>query len=371
MSLRIILRILSATGLIFALGFQLSSANADETTITLNQDTPYVDIPIEATEPTTITIQTITGTPQNNPNFVDSWIELWQDTIRIAQDDDSAYTPTNVLASIITRPIEAGLYLIRATSFGAAVNNYNYRPNGSYILTWNGVTTLPSPTPTPTPTVEPTPTIEPSPTPTETVTPTPTPEPTSSETSSPTPTPTIEPIPTETPTQQPEPVEDNEPNVAPVVPSISPEPEILEEVIQEEELIEQELPVETIETPIEEIQTVEENVTPDEENVGLLDSTEIVLAVFTDAIGQTFEFAGEVAGEVFAIADESVTAFLNIGDDMSDEVREEAQTVVVSTIIVTQLATAVSLSMQTSTTSSASSGGSGGSGSKNTGVKKK
>jgi hypothetical protein len=368
MSLRIILRILSATGLIFALGFQLSSANADETAINLDANTPYVDIPIQATEPTTITIQTITGTPQNNPGFVDSWIELWQDTVRIAQDDDSAYTPTNVLASIITRPIEAGLYFIRATSFGAAVNNYNYRPTGSYILTWNGVTTLPSPTPTPT--VEPTPTIEPSPTPTETVTPTPTPEPTPSETSSPTPTPTIEPTPTETPIQQPEPVEDNEPNVAPVVPSILPEPEILEEVIQEEELIEQEVPVETIETPIEEIQTVEENVTPDEENVGLLDSTEIVLAVFTDAIGQTFEFAGEVAGEVFAIADESVTAFLNIGDDMSDEVREEAQTVVVSTIIVTQLATAVSLSTQT-TSSSASSGGSGGSSSKKTGVKKK
>ena len=225
------------------------------------------------------------------------------------------------------------------------------------------------PTPEPTPTVEPSPTPIPEPSPAETITPSP--EPTPSETSSPTPTPTIEPTPTETPTQQPEPVVDNEPIVVPVIPSISPEPEILEEVIQEEELIEQEVPVETIETPIQEIQTVEENVTPVDENVGLLDSTEIVLAVFTDAIGQTFEFAGEVAGEVFAIADESVTAFLNIGDDMSDEVREEAQTVVVSTIIVTQLATAVSLSMQTSTTSSASSGGSGGSSSKKTGVKKK
>lgn len=352
MSLRVILRILSATGLIFALGFQLSSASADETTINLDSNTPYVDIPIEATAPTTVTIQTITGTPENNPGFIDSWIELWQDTVRIAQDDDSAYTRENVLASIITRPIEAGLYFIRATSFGAAVNNYNFRPTGTYILTWNGVVTLPSPTPTPTETQ------------------TPTPEPTPTETSSPTPTPTIEPTPTEIPTQQPEPVEDNEPNVAPVIPPILLEPEILEEVIQEEELIEQLLPEETIETPIEEIQTVEENVTPVEENVGLLDSTEIVFAVFADALGQSLDFAGEVAGEVFAVADESVTAFLNIGDDMSEEVREEAQTIVVSTIIVTQLATAVSLSTQTSTSSS-SSGGSGGSSSKKTGVKKK
>ena len=198
-----------------------------------------------------------------------------------------------------------------------------------------------TPTPTPSPTLEPTP--EPSPTQTETITPTPTPEPTPSETSSPTPTPTIEPTPTETPTQQPEPVEDNEPNEALVVPSISPEPKILEEVIPEEVLIEQEVPEETIETPIEEIQTDDENVTPIEENVGLLDSTEIVLAVFGNAVAQTFEIASEIAGEVFAIADESVGAFLNIGDDMSPEVREEAQGVVVSAIIITQIASSVSI----------------------------
>jgi hypothetical protein len=162
--------------LIFLLiGFVISPAFADETTINLDANTPYVDIPIEATEPTTITIQTITGTPQNNPAFVDSWIELWQDTVRIAQDDDSAYTPTNILASIITRPIETGLYFIRATSFAAAVNNYNIRPNGTYILTWSGVTTIPTPTATPTESITPTP----EPTPTElTPTPTPTPEPT-------------------------------------------------------------------------------------------------------------------------------------------------------------------------------------------------
>jgi len=354
MGLRVFLRILSATGLIFALGFQLSSASADETTIVVNEETPYVDIPIEATEPTTITIQTTNGTPQNNPSFVDSWIELWQDTTKLAADDDSLHSPTNVLASIITRPIEAGLYFIRATSYLYAVTNQTQKPIGSYLLSWSGVTTIPTPTPTPT----------------ETVTPTPSPEPTPIETSSPTPIPTEEPTPL--PTQ--EPLTDNSDNEETFV-ELIPETLLTLEPTQiatlEPEIVEPIIEPETIETPIEEIQTVEENVTPIDENVGLLESTEIVLAVFTDAIEQTFEFASEVAGEVFAIADQSVTDFLNVGDDMSEEVREEAQIIVVSTIIVTQLATAVSLATQTSTTSSASSGGSGGSSSKKTGVKKK
>jgi hypothetical protein len=298
--------------LIFILiGFIVSPAFADEATITLNQETPYVDIPIEATEPTTITIQTITGTPQNNPLFVDSWIELWQDTVRIAQDDDSAYTQFNVLASIITRPIEAGIYFIRATSFGAAVNNYNFRPNGSYILTWNGVTTIPTPTPTPT----------------ETITPTPTPEPTPSETSSPTPTPTIEPTPTETPTQQPEPVVTDEPSEVVVIPSITPEPEILEELIQEPEIIEQIVEEETIETPI----LVEES-TPEEiqEQIDALYIEENTIEL---GLPTALENVPGVA-EIFAAAE----AVLNVGSDMTQEQREESQTVVIASVVLTQIA---------------------------------
>jgi hypothetical protein len=431
MSLRIILRILSATGLIFALGFQLSSARAEDApcdtyqvnggdqAFLMNLNTPLKFGGVVYTNNVYVTPKGTLTFGQGDYTF---WDYPQTPSFSVASYDYHAFTSNhpwgtqNILyvkyGSTSTSICVEWRVLPWGQTYGTPVTivlraevnptTFEFSPtwqvssnapaNSRYgvryiqggvvtpiqvqtIAPMSSPTPIPAPvitpTPTPTPTVEPTPTIEPSPTPTETVTPTPTPEPTPSETISPTPTPTIEPTPTETPTQQPEPVEDNEPNVAPVIPSISPEPEILEEVIQEEELIEQEVPIETIETPIEEIQTVEENVTPEEENVGLLDSTEIVLAVFTDAIGQTFEFAGEVAGEVFAIADESVTAFLNIGDDMSDEVREEAQTVVVSTIIVTQLATAVSLSMQTSTTSSASSGASGGSGSKNTGVKKK
>jgi hypothetical protein len=197
-----------------------------------------------------------------------------------------------------------------------------------------------TPSPSPSQTIEPTP--EPSNTPTETVTPTPTPEPTPTETSSPIPTPTQEP----TPLPSQEPVTDNsndEETFVEVIPETLPTPEPIQIEVLEPEIVEQIIEQETIETPIEEIQTDEENVTPVEENVGLLDSTEIVLAVFGNAVAQTFEIASEIAGEVFAIADESVGAFLNIGDDMSPEVREEAQSVVVSAIIITQIASSVSI----------------------------
>ena len=192
-------------------------------------------------------------------------------------------------------------------------------------------TLTPSPTPSPSQTIEPTP--EPSNTPTETPTPTPTPSPTLEISPEPTPTP-IE-------TQEPEPVQTQEP-VTIITPTPEPSIENEEEIDLEEiftPIFEEPTP-----EPIIVVEEVEENILENEdENVGLLESTEIVLAVFGDAVAQTFEFASEIAGEVFAIADESVGAFLNIGDDMSPEVREEAQSVVVSAIIITQIASSVSI----------------------------
>jgi hypothetical protein len=420
MRLRIFLRILSATGLIFALGFQLTStAYADDApcdsvsftndddgsfALTLPFSLPLGDVTynqVFASTNGTLTFGSPDGTYWDYPQTPSLSVAGW-DWVSWAGGYLRYGTSSNQLCmewQVRPYPQRNGEFTnikvvitVGETGWQGLVTTFGWLPNNlrrgirfernqpvvtideAFIV--NGGIPIevqpselpipPTPEPTLTPTIEPSPTPEP--TPTETITPTP--EPTPTETSSPTPTPTIEPTPTETPTQQPEPVEDNEPNVAPVIPSISPAPEIQEEVIQEEDIVEQVLPEETIETPIEEIQTVEENVTPVEENVGLLDSAGLVLDVFSNAIGQSLDFAGEVAGEVFAAVDQSVTDFLNIGDDMSDEVREEAQTIVVSTIIVTQLATAVSLSMQTST-SSASSGASGGSGSKKTGVKKK
>jgi hypothetical protein len=297
--------------LIFVLiGFVISPAFADETTINLDQQTPYVDIPIEAVEPTTITIQTITGTPQNNPLFVDSWIELWQDTVRIAQDDDSAYTQFNVLASIITRPIEAGFYFIRATSFGTAVNNYNYRPTGSYVLTWNGVTTLPTPTPTPTETPTPEPTIEP------------------------TPTPTTEPTPTLEPTPTPELVVDNEPTLVVETQTPTPEPIIEEEVILEPEPVEQIVVEETIETPILEPELSVEEL-QEQIDIEYIAENTIQLEIPT----ALENIPG--AEQIFAATE----AILNVGSDMTETQREESQSVVVGAILVTQVAQMASVSI--------------------------
>ena len=215
------------------------------------------------------------------------------------------------------------------------------------------ITPMASPTPIPVPTITQTPT--PTPTPSEEITPSPspsqtiepTPEPSNTPTEIPTPTPTpsptleISPEPTPIETQQPEPVQTQEPESM-----ITPTPEPTIENEEEIDLEEVFTPIfeEPTPEPIVVVEEVEENILENEdENVGLLESTEIVLAVFGNAVAQTFEIASEIAGEVFAIADESVGAFLNIGDDMSPEVREEAQSVVVSAIIITQIASSVSI----------------------------
>jgi hypothetical protein len=310
----------------------MSPAIADETTIVLDQQTPYVDIPVKATEPTTLTVYTTTGTPQTNPGFIDSWIELWQGVTKLRADDDGAHSGTNVLASIITAPIEAGTYFIRATSFAWMASNQTQTPTGSYLLTWSGVTTIPTATPTttpsPQPTTEPTPTNEP--------TPSATPEPTEL---SPTPTPTIEPTPTLEPTPQPEPVVDNEPISVVETPLPTPEPIIVEEVVQEEEPVEQIVEEETTETPIIEPELSVEEL-QEQINLEYIAENTIELEIPTAL--------AEIPGvaELFAASE----AILNVGSDMTQEQREESQSVVVGAIIITQIASMASISVSQSST---------------------
>jgi hypothetical protein len=317
---------------ILLVGFVMSPAVADETTIVLDQQTPYVDIPVEATEPTTLTVQTTNGTPQTNPAFIDSWIELWQGATKLRADDDGLHSGTNVLASIITAPIETGFYFIRATSFAWMASNQTQTPTGSYVLTWSGVTTIPTATPTPTispqPTTEPTPTSEP--------TPSATPEPTEL---SPTPTPTIEPTPTLEPTPQPEPVVDNEPISVVETPLPTPEPIIVEEVVQEEEPVEQIVEEETTETPIIEPELSVEEL-QEQINLEYIAENTIELEIPTAL--------AEIPGvaELFAASE----AILNVGSDMTQEQREESQSVVVGAIIITQIASMASISVSQSST---------------------
>jgi len=311
----------------------MSPSFADEQQINLTPEVPYVDIPIEATEPTTLTVQTTNGTPQTNLGFIDSWIELWQGATKLRADDDGAHSGTNVLASIITAPIETGFYFIRATSFAWMASNQTQFPTGTYLLTWSGVTTIPTATPTPTttpqPTIEPTPTSEP--------TPSATPEPTEV---SPTPTPTQESTPL--PTQ--EPITDNSNDEAisvQVTPETLPTPEPTQTATLEPEIIEQIVEPETIETPIIEpelsVEELEEQIQEQINELYIAENT-IELQIPTAL--------AEIPGveQIFAATE----AILNVGSDMTQEQREESQSVVVGAIIVTQIASMASISVSQS-----------------------
>jgi hypothetical protein len=300
------------------IGFIIAPAFAEEQNIELSPEVPYVDIQVEAIAPTQITIQTTTGTPQANSGFIDSWIELWQGTIKLFANDDGAHSATNVLASYISAPIEAGSYFIRATSY--ALMCCNQTPTGNYLLTWNGVTTLPTPSPSPTPSIEPTPTIEPS----------------LSETPTPTPTQTIEPTLEPTPEIS---IDNSEnetiliqetliPSPEPILPTIEDiEPEITEQIIQEE----------TFEPPIvEEESTLEE--LQEEINAQYIAENTIELSVPTAL--------EDIPGVTELLA--ATEAIMNVGSDMTQEQREESQAVVIGAIIVTQVATMASANIQAS-----------------------
>ena len=295
-----------------------SNAWADETQINLDPQTPYVDIPIEATEPTQITIQTTNGTPQTNPGFIDSWVELWQGVNKLFANDDGAHSATNVLASYINAPIQAGTYFIRATSFAWIASNQTQTPTGTYLLTWNGVTTIPTASPSPTPSIEPTATIEPTPSPTQT------------ETESSTPTPTQEPTPL--PTQ--EPITDNsndEASSVEVTPETSLTPEPTQTAMPEPEITEQIVEPETIETPIIEPElSVEELQEQIQEQIDLEYIVENTIEL---SIPTSLENIPGIT-EIFAATE----AILNVGSDMTQEQREESQSVVIASIVLTQIA---------------------------------
>jgi hypothetical protein len=312
--------------------FVMQPSFADEQIIELSPEVSYVDVPVEATEPTTITIQTTTGTPQTNLGFIDSWVELWQGATKLFANDDGAHSATNVLASYISAPIEAGSYFIRATSY--AFMCCNQSPTGSYLLTWNGVTTIPTATPTatvsPLPTAEPTPTDEPSPSAT--------PEPSPTETFSPTP------IPTPELTQEPQPQtntnnQQSESILIQDIPTPTPEIALPQIEVREPEIVEQIVEEETIETPIVEPELSVEEI-QEQINEEYIAENTIELAVPTAL--------AEIPGvaELFAATE----AIMNVGSDMTQEQREESQSVVVGAIIITQIASMASISVSQSST---------------------
>jgi hypothetical protein len=327
---------------------------SDDVTINLDSNTPYVDIPVTITEPVDATISTITGTPQTNPGFIDSWIEVWQGLNKLRADDDSNYSPTNILASIINMPLTAGEYFIRATSF--AYMCCNAYPTGTYLLSTNLIVSTPVPTPTPI-----------LPTPTETVTPSPTPTQTSS---SPTPEPTPEPSsPSPSPTDTPQPTESPEVPVGPTQEPYEPDPVPSEEFLQPTELPTpdvQDTLIEVVDESFNDFPSSFENELPSLENLTeeplspsatdeILELLEFLPELSLESLQETFQeisetitaafesipggeavlAATEFVGEQITAAAEFAT---NLGTEFTPEEREQAQQVVLGAVIVTQLA---------------------------------
>jgi hypothetical protein len=342
---------------------------SDDVTINLDSNTPYVDVPVTITEPVDATISTVTGTPQTNPGFIDSWIEVWQGLNKLRADDDSNYSPTNILASIINMPLTAGEYFIRATSF--AYMCCNAYPTGTYLLSTNLTVAIPEPSPSPTATEV---TPEPSPSPTETVTPSPTPTQTSS---SPTPEPTPEPsFPSPSPSDTPQPSASPE---VPVVPTQEPDepdpvpfeeflepsplplldvPDTLEEVVDSSfndfpSSYENDLPsldeevLEPVDLSSEDVSSIDEildllSFLPELSLENLQETLQEISETITAAFesvpgGEQVLAAAEFVGEQFTAAAEFAT---NLGTEFTPEERKEAQQVVLGAVIVTQLSTA-------------------------------
>jgi hypothetical protein len=174
--------------------------------------------------------------------------------------------------------------------------------------------------PEPIESVEPEPTLEPSPEPIPSVEPEPVPS--VVESLNPEPTPTPEPSQSESPSIEPtpEPTPSPEPVVIPVPePTPTPEPSVPD--------VEPVPVVEPTPTPSESVQELVqvEPVAPD-------------LVPVNDQV-VTLEVPSALASVPGIVAlFEAAEAFMNIGSDMTDEQRQESQSVVVAAVIVTQLA---------------------------------
>jgi hypothetical protein len=277
-------------------------------------------------------------------------------------------------------------YQVSSNAPATARYGARYTYNGEvFPLSVQTITEPPAPSPTPSPTETPTPT----PTPTETPSESPTPTPTPTETLEPTP----EPTPTQT--QDPEPV-DPGPDPTPVeTPIDEPEVELPEEVQEEIEIIlepsPEPTPIEEIiaveeemDNAIEELLVNEEEITDEQlENIAelLIENYEVDEAMpVADLIEglndeQTLEFLeqldenqiieyregveleagvavvfeqlsdpGALLGEFVSDPGQVLEALGQLGADMTEEEREDSQSVVVATVIVGQLIGSVAMS---------------------------
>lgn len=183
-------------------------------------------------------------------------------------------------------------------------------------------TEAPTVTQSPEPEVQPTPTPLPEPSPTPTYQPEPTPEPTPSETPTASfPTQSPEPEPTRSPIVEVEPESASEsaaPTTSPTLPPIQPEPQ----------------PSQTIEpTPVQSSEAISE-----EPSTTTAQIIEVAEETFAGSLSAAVQAA---IGEAVKAVGQLVEAFASAGLDMTPEQREEAQDLVVSTVITSQVAAGI------------------------------
>ncbi len=226
----------------------------------------------------------------------------------------------------------------------------------------------PSPVPTP---VEPEPTQSPEPEPS----PTTTPEPTPTDPVEPEPTETPEPLPTPVPSpEEPEPVPTEDPEPTPTQtpePTPSPTPIVPEKPVEVE--IKEEISAENIEGLVEELSEIQPQLLTEEQQTLIVAAA---MEVFADAEQGSPEYeaaleallvvaqaddivlneelaAIPLIGNVAGAAVEVFNALGNAGADMSPQVREQSEKVVIAAVIVGQVA----MTATTAATSAAAAAG--------------
>jgi hypothetical protein len=343
-------------------------ASAEDVIINLDETTAYVDVIVQVDTTTAYTITTTTG-----PRFevvdsqtvervawVDSWIWLYRGvadstTVNpIRGDDDSNHSQNNWLASAISGTLNADTYTIRATSYNYVVAGQT--PIGTYTLSSNlippivdtstvVVDTSTVVVDTNTSTVDgTTATVDTS----TAVVPTPTPEP-----------PVVVPEPPAMvyipPIVEPEPpVMVEEPPIEPIEPPVEAEEPPIE--AEEPPDVEEEAPVPVEEPPIEEELPTEEEELPAEEEPELVQVDEVeletlapetpvelsngvVVTAETAIAIQLLQDPAALLQEIFTNPVAALAALGSVGADMTEEVREESEKVIIAAVIAGNIAT--------------------------------
>ena len=363
----------------------ITAPNSNDVIINLDQSTPSIDIPITVTDPVDATITTTNGL-SNSGTWIDSWIELWQNTTRLAYNDDGLHSVSNVLASIITIPLQAGEYFIRATSWNYIASNGTQFPIGSYLLSTNLMMPTPSPSITVTPEPSPSITVTPEPSPSITVIPEPSPDQTQNLDPGPVFVPEIEQI----PEPQLEVIEEQieeilvEPSIepTPLIEIISVEEEINtfinELIVNEEQILDEQLQDITDllldNYEVDEVMPITELLDQlnDEQVLELLEQLDdnqvieyregVELEAGVAVVFEQLSDPAALIGELFSDPGQVAEALGQLGADMTEEEREDSQDVVVASIIATQAITAAMTAIPPTSSAPPSSSGPSGSG---------